>query len=901
MEKELVVCIIDGIEVFSESDKTIMQAAKTVGITIPALCYTPDLSVVGSCRICVVEIEGEDILLPSCSTIVKSNMVIHTNSEKVKNARKVVIEMILSQHLADCMVCDASGECLLERYAYDFEATGHMFQKAKFNSKKHSNIADNPLIKFERTKCILCGKCIRACNEWTHRDALSFVDKGEMMRVSTLYDKGLVENEECIFCGNCINVCPTGALWEKGASGKGRFPHIKHVKTICPYCGVGCGIIVSVKGDKIIKIRGDMDSPVSKGRLCVKGMFGFDFVNSKERLTKPLIRNDKGEFEETNMIDALIFIKNKIDEIKNRKGKFAGLASARCTNEDNYIFQKFMRSILKSDNVDHCARICHSPSVAGLNMTLGHAAMTNPIEDIDAIDCFFVIGSNMTTSHPVISWRMIRRIKEGALLILVDPKKSPLSKYATMHLQLNPGSDMALLYAMMKIIIDEGMQDSLMLENRCEGVEDFFAELEKIDFDHLVEQTGIDENDIRLAARLFAISGASSIYYAMGITQHVFGTGNVVALADLALLCGKIGNGATGINPLRGQNNVQGACDMGCLTGILPGYKSIENPEHNKFISEKWHTDIPSEKGFTLNEIMHEAALGNIDFLYIMGENPVLSDPDSDSVIKALNKTDFVVVQDIFLTETAKLADVVLPANSFAEKDGTFTNTERRVQRVRKLINPPSKDMLDDYQIIVRLAELCGADWKYSSWIDVFNEIKKIAPIYEHIEPEKIGDIEYFWPNNILGESVKRLHQDQFARGKALLKFFPLPEAPYKITDEYPFLLIIGRLYEHYHTGTMTRKSPGINSLQSEPFAYINPKDAIKHHLKSDDYIILSSETNEIEIKCKLTLDVKIGTIYTTFHFHEAIANKLTNKKVLDKHCKMAGMKVVPVNIKQKK
>ncbi len=900
MEKELVVCKIDGLDVFCESDWTIMKAAQTANIQVPALCYTPDLSVVGSCRICVVEIEGETILYPSCSTLVKNNMVIYTHSEKVNYARKIVLEMILSQHLADCLVCDASGECLLEKYSYDFGATGKMFQKAQFNPIKHGDLPDNSLIKFERTKCILCGKCIRACNEWTHKDALSFVDKGEMMRVSTLYDRSLEDNGECIFCGNCINVCPTGALWEKGAAGRGRFPDIRKVKTICPYCGVGCGIEVSAKGNSIIKVRGDMSSPVSKGRLCIKGSFGFDFVNSPQRLVKPLIRNDKGELEETNMIDALIYIKNKIDEIKRNNGVFAGLASARCTNEDNYIFQKFMRSVLHTDNVDHCARICHSPSVSGLNMTLGHAAMTNPIEDIDAIDCFFVIGSNMTSTHPVISWRMIRRIKEGALLIIVDPKKSPLSKYATMHLQLNPGTDMALLYAMMKIIIDEGMQDTDMLDSRCEGVDEFIAEINKLNLEDMIQQTGLDEADIRLATRLFAISGASSMYYAMGITQHVFGTGNVVALADLALLCGKIGQGPTGINPLRGQNNVQGACDMGALTGVLPGYRSINNKADNKEFSKFWDAVLPEKKGLTLNEIMHEAAEGNIDFLYIMGENPVISDPDSNSIIKALEKTDFVVVQDIFLTETAAFADVILPATSFAEKDGTFTNTERRVQRVRKVIDPPSKDMLDDYQIIYRLAELCGANWKYNSWIDVFEEIRKVAPIYSHIDPNKFDDKEFFWPGDILGDSVKRLHQGEFSRGRAKLIYFPLPEYPYKVTPSFPYLLIIGRLYEHYHTGTMTRKSKGIEKLQSEPFVYINPKDAIKLHIKDNDFVKLISDTGEIELKSKLTLDIKPGNLYTTFHFHEAVVNKLTNKRVLDAQSKMAAMKVVMVNIIRK-
>jgi len=896
---EIVIITIDGKEVFCEDTWTILKAANSIGIDIPTLCYHPEISVTGTCRICSVEIAGEDKLFTACSTPVKNGMVIYTSSAKVVEARRVILEMILSQHYGDCLTCDASGECLLEKYAYDYGCTGNYFSKIGFNEKIHGIDDKNPFIILDRGKCILCGRCIRACNEWSHRSALSFVDKGNIVKVSTSYNKGLEANNECIFCGNCITVCPVGALSEKQAVRAGRIPEIKKTRTICPYCGVGCGIVVYSKNNKVIKIRGDEKSPVSKGRLCIKGKFGFDFINSPERLTKPLIKNKNGEFEEAEFIDAIFLIKQKIDEIKAKNGGFAGLASARCTNEDNFVFQKFFRSVLSSDNIDHCARICHSPSVVGLSMTLGSGAMTNPIEDIEHVDCFFIIGSNMTSTHPIISWKVITRIKQGALLILVDPKKSELSKYATIHLQLNPGSDIALINSMMKIIIEERMFDDDMVENRTAGFEELKSSLESQNLSDMVKETGLNEDDITLAARLFAISGSSSVFYAMGITQHIFGTANVISLSNLAVICGKVGRGYTGINPLRGQNNVQGSCDMGVLPGILPGYKNIDNDDERKFIEDLWGRTLPDKKGLTAIEITNAIVSGDINFIYIMGENPVMSDPDSDHVKNALDKADFVVVQDIFMTETAKYADVILPAASFAEKDGTFTNTERRVQRINKLIEPSNDSVMPDWMIITRLAELFDHNWGYKDWTAVFQEIRKAAPIYAHIDPELLEKKEFFWPADEMGASIQRLHTDSFTKGKASLiyrDFIP----SYKTSASYPFLMIIGREYEHYHTGTMTRKSEGINHLKPSSTIMINPKNAVKLKVKTGDVVTIKAEHGEIESSVVISLEVKPDTVYTTFHYIESPVNHLTNGSNLDPESKMAAMKVVKVKIEKK-
>jgi len=896
LSNELIICTIDGKEIFCEEGWTILQAARANNIEIPVLCYFPDISIIGSCRICVVEIEGERLLYTACSTPVKNGMIIHTKSERVMNARRLVIEMMLSQHFGDCLTCDGSGDCLLEKYAYEFGATGKMFAKAEFRELTHGIDDRNPFIIHDRGKCILCGICVRVCEQWSHRNALSFVHKGNKIMVSTMYNKGLEDNKECIFCGNCVTACPTAALYEKNAIRSGRLPEIKRTKTICPYCGVGCGIVVYSKDNKIVKVRGDLSSPVSRGRLCIKGKFGLDYVNSNQRLLKPLVRDEDGNLKEVELIDALLLIKQKIDEIMKKNGTFAGLASAKCTNEDNFVFQKFFRTILKSDNIDHCARICHSSTVSGLEMTFGSGAMTNPIEDIDLIDCFLIIGSNMLSSHPVIAWKIIKRVKEGAIMILIDPKKSGLSRYATLQLQINPGSDISLINAMLKIIIEERMFDTEMVEKRAEGFEELVKRLDTIRLEDLVKDTGVDENDIRLASRLFAISGASAIYYAMGITQHIFGTANVISLANLSIITGKVGQGPNGLNPLRGQNNVQGSCDMGCLPGVLPGYKKIENKEDNEFFSKFWGTDIPQKKGRTLVEITKAIEEGDINFLYIMGENPVLSDPDSEHVKEALKKVEFLVVQDIFLTETAELADVVLPTTSFAEKEGTFTNTERRIQKVNRVIEPISPTLLEDWKIITRLAELFGVDWGYLSWRDIFKEIRESVDIYSHIDIDQIEKKEYLWPGNQKGESIKRLHQDQFTRGKAKI-IYQEPNIPYKTNEKYPFLLIIGRLYEHYHTGTMTRKIDGINTLQPYSKVCINPKDAVKLKIKNDDWVKIVSEKGEIKARCFITLDVKQGNAFISFHFKEANANELTSDKELDPFSKIANMKVVPVNI----
>lgn len=895
MGKELVTCTIDGIEIFSEKGTSILEASKSIGKEIPVLCYHPELSVMGSCRMCVVEIEGEPLLYPSCSTPITNGMKIKTKSDRIQNARRLILEMLLSQHHGDCLTCDASGDCLLEKHSYDYGATGDLFEKTKFDENIHGTEDSNPFILLDRGKCILCGRCVRACDEWNHRNAISFVNKGNKLTIGNLYNKGLEANNECIFCGNCITVCPVGALTEKDAVRKGRFPEIEKIKTICPYCGVGCGLVVHKKGNDIIRVRGDVDSSVSHGRLCIKGKFGLEFVNSNERLRKPLIRNKDGDFEEVSYIDALIYIKDKIDEVKKNNGTFAGLASAKCTNEDNFVFQKFMRTVLETDNIDHCARICHSPSVSGLSMTLGSGAMTNPISDIDEIDCFLIIGSNMTHTHPVISWKIINRIKKGAILILVDPRKTELTKYATIHIQLNPGSDIALLNAMMKIIIDERLIDNEFITKRCEGYDELKNQLENISIDSLVTKTGIDEATIRLAARLYAISGASSIFYAMGITQHTFGTNNVISLANLALITGKVGNGPMGINPLRGQNNVQGASDMGALPGMLPGYKSIEDEESNKLFSDKWNHSIPKKRGKTLIEIMDMGKNKELDFLYIMGENPFISEPDSNSVEKSLQNVGFLVVQDIFLTETAEYADVVLPAASFAEKNGTFTNTERRIQRINKIIDPPG-EAAADWKILNDLAELLNFNWNYGSWLDIFIEMKGIVDIYSHINPTFINKKEYFWPADDNKKSLQRLHSNSFVNVKAKIKYVEATTG-YEISEDYPFLLITGRFYEHFHTLTMTGKVNGINKLKPFSVAYINPRDALKFKLQNNQWIKVTSKIGNIKIRVLISTEVRNGQIFVPFHYKDAMVNKLTSKDKLDPISKMAALKVVPVNI----
>jgi len=716
----------------------------------------------------------------------------------------------------------------------------------------------------------------------------------------------------CEFCGACVDSCPTGALADLATRGIAKPDRV--VTTICPYCGVGCQLKLEVKDEKIIASIPDPDGAANHGQACVKGRFGIaEFVHHPERLTSPLIRKN-GELKEASWDEALELVASKLrgytpDEV-------GVISSAKCTNEDNYVIQKFTRAVMGTNNIDHCARLCHAPTVAGLVQSFGSGAMTNSIDEVEGAACVFAIGTNTTVSHPVIGLRVKRAVQNGARIIVANPMEIDLCRFTDLWLRLRPGTDVALLMGMMRVIVDEGLLNSVFIKERCENFDVFKDSLSNFDLDFVEQVTGVPSKKIAEAARIYATSKpATIIFYAMGITQHSHGTDNVLATANLAMLTGNVGKPCTGVNPLRGQNNVQGACDMGALPNVYPGYQAVSNPAiREKFetawgcslppsLKDKfgitWACSLPLSPGLTLVEMLDAAHRKEIKALYLVGENPALSDPDIQHVREALARLDFFVVQDIFLSETAKLAHVVLPAASFAEKDGTFTNTDRRVQRVRKVIEPIG-DSKPDWWIVCQIAQKLEAKgFDYSHPSDIMEEIRNLTPSYGGINYQRLENDGIQWPcplDDHPGTPI--LHTNIFVRGKGRfmpLKYVPPGESP---DEDYPLILTTGRSLYHFHTGTMTRKVAGLNTMEPEGVVEINPVDAAQLGIAQGDKVKISSRRGEVITKAKITEALPPGLVFMTFHFAESAANILTNPK-LDPVSKIPELKVSAVKVEK--
>jgi len=698
----------------------------------------------------------------------------------------------------------------------------------------------------------------------------------------------------CNFCGACVDSCPTGAITDLATRGIAKLDRV--VTTICPYCGVGCQLKLEVKDGKIIRSIPDPEGASNHGQACVKGRFGIaEFVHHPERLTVPLIRRD-GELKEASWDEALELVARKLRSYA--LAELGMITSAKCTNEENYVMQKFARAVLGTNNVDHCARLCHAPTVAGLVQSFGSGAMTNSINEIGDAKCILAIGTNTTETHPVIGLEMIRAANKGAKLIVANPREIDLCHFASLWLRHNPGTDVALLMGMMRVIVDEGLFDSAFIKDRCEKFDAFRESLKDFDLDFVEQVTKVPQGKIAEAARMFATNHPATILYAMGITQHSHGTDNVMATANLAMLTGNIGKPSTGVNPLRGQNNVQGACDMGALPNVYPGYQAVTAPAIREKFETAWGCSLPSSPGLTLVEMLEAAYQKEIKALYLVGENPALSDPDAQHVREALARLDFLVVQDIFLSETAKFAHVVLPAASFAEKDGTFTNTERRVQRVTKAIEPIG-DSRPDWWIICQVAKRLGAKgFDYSHPFDIMEEIRYVTPSYGGISYQRLENGGLQWPcptDDHPGTPI--LHTNIFTRGKGRfipLKYIPSGELP---DEEYPLILTTGRSLYHFHTGTMTRKVTGLNIIEPEGVVEISSKDALQLGISQDDKVRVVSRRGEVIAKAKVTEALPPGVVFMTFHFAESPANILTNPK-LDPVSKIPEFKVCAVAIK---
>ncbi len=885
---------IDGRKVTAPEGVTVLEAARSGGIYVPTLCHEPRLKPYGACRMCIVSIEGMRGMPSSCSTPAAQGMVVHTDTEEVNRVRRTVVEMLIADHAADCLACSSNLDCELQRIASYLGVTGKRLPKTEREALCDES---NPFFTRDLAKCILCGLCVRACQEIRCVGAIEIAGRGYASRVAAFGDAPVRESS-CESCGECVDVCPVGALYAKSE----RLAPTAEVRTVCPYCGCGCGLVLGVRAGRIVRVRGDRKNPVSRGSLCVKGRFGLDFVNSPDRLTRPLIRKE-GKLVEAGWDEALDLVASTIGKIKTEHGPDAigGLSSAKVTNEENYLFQRFMRAAVGTNNVDHCARLCHASTVAGLAKSFGSGAMTNSIGELGEADCILVTGSNTTEAHPIIALRIKEAVRlRGAKLIVADPRRIDLVRFAAFHLRQRSGTDVALYNAFANVIVTEGLQDERFVRDRTEDFDAFRGCVEEYTPERAEAITGVPADMIREAARIYAKAARSSIVYSMGITQHTTGVDNVLALANLAMLAGQIGKPSSGVNPLRGQNNVQGACDMGALPNVFSGYQQVADEALRRKFERAWGVpSLPSGPGLTVVEMIHAAEEGRIKALYVMGENPALSDPNSARTRRGLEALEFLVVQDIFLTETAKMAHVVLPAASFAEKDGTFTSTERRVQRVRAAFPPPG-EAREDWRIICGLGSKLGHRMEYSGAGAILDEIAKVTPSYGGIGFGRIEDQGLAWPcpaPDHPGTPV--LHLEKFTRGKGKFHAIPFREAAEMPDGQYPYLLTTGRLLYHYHTGTMTRRSPGLEEIAPPAPFEINPEDAAREGIRESDLVEVATRRGSVSVRAVVTDRVPKGTIFMPFHYHEAAANVLTND-ALDPVAKIPEFKVCAASINKR-
>ncbi len=892
---------VDGRELTTGRGQTILQVALANGIDIPHLCYDPRLTPTGACRLCVVEIEGQPGLHTSCTRLADPGMVVMTETEAVRASRKATLELLLSEHNITCTTCDADGDCLLQDYAYRYQADEDRFPSVATAAGRQNYTSGNRAIVYDPSKCVRCQSCVKICAEGVVTEALTMKGRALSAEVSTAFDLPL-NDTTCVICGQCVGACPTGALSDSAGVGQGRAKDLDKVRTTCPYCGVGCQLDLNIdrNRNRIVRVASEIGCVPNDGNTCVKGRFGLDFVSHEDRLRTPLIRRD-GELQPATWEEALAHTATRLAEIGKAHGADAigGLSSAKCTNEENYIHQKFMRAVIGTNNVDHCARLCHASTVAGLARAFGSGAMTNSIDDFEHAGAIFVIGSNTTECHPVIGSAILRAATQRRVpLIVADPRRIRLAEVATVHMQQRPGTDVALINAMMRVILDEGLENGDFIGGRTEGFDELRQAVEPYTPEMAQQITGVPAADIVRAARLYAEASAASIVYSMGITQHTTGTDNVLSLANLALLTGNVGKLGSGVNPLRGQNNVQGACDLGALPNVYPGYQKVDDDAVHAKFEKAWGDGLSATPGLTVVEMMNAAAEGTLKALYIMGENPMLSDPDITHVEEGLRNLDFLLVQDIFLTETAMLADVVLPATSFAEKDGTFTNTERRVQRVRRAIEAPGESRVD-WQITCDLARRLGYHMDYPDASAIEDEIASLSPIYGGISYDRIEKVGLQWPcldRDHPGTPI--LHGEKFSRGLGkfhAVEFIPARELP---DDEYPIVLMTGRMLEHFHTGSMSRRSDVLDWLVPEGFVEMSVADAERLGVSDGGKVRMRSRRGQIEIAARVTERVGVGTVFLAFHFREAPANRLTIA-ALDPIAKIPELKVCAVSIEK--
>ena len=869
---------------------------------VPTLCDAPNLEAFGSCRVCSVEVAlekgGATKTMASCHSPVLEGKYIYTSSQSIRKLRKNIVELVLTDHPLDCLTCEVNGNCELQTVAAQVGIRDVRYPAGENHLHKQKDLS-HPYMTSDFSKCINCYRCVRACDEVQGQFVLSMAGRGFDAHIVKGSDQSFLDSD-CVSCGACSQACPTSAISDVFQSK--AISATRKTRTICTYCGVGCNLEVASSNGEILSIRAPYDAEVNQGHTCLKGRYAFKFYKHPDRLDAPMIKRD-GEFEKVSWDEVYDYLAEKLTGYRDEFGadSLAGISSSRCTNEENYLMQKFFRAVIQTNNIDGCARVCHSPTALGMQRTYGTGAATNSIEDLKHTDCIMVIGANPTDAHPVTGAKLKQfAMKSGHVSIVIDPRRTELAKYATYHLALRPGTNVAVLNMMMYYIIAEGLVDESFVAARTEGYDDFKAELMKLDIDKMESVSGVDRNLAREAAIAYATAPNAMSFHGLGVTEHSQGTFTVMQIADLALMTGNIGRKGVGVNPLRGQNNVQGSADMGVQPHQGAGYLDVTDPEVNKRYNEFYGVTVPKNIGYKIPEMFSAALEGKLKAIWIIGEDVVQTDPNTQKVIRALEATDLVIVQELFMTETAKYADVVLPGASFLEKSGTFTNGERRVQAVHQVVDPYPGAKADG-QIIVDIMNRMGYKQPDYTPDGMLEEISQIVPFFAGIRWERLGKNGLQWPVTPDGKDTKILHKETFKRGKGYFEFHPWEETRELVShaSKFPYILTTNRELEHYNCGAMTRRTDN-EKLLGDDYLMINPEDAEKHLIRDGDMVCVESPRGKVDVKAHITDQVKQGILSTTFHFPEIMINNITGD-VHDSEAMCPEYKVVAVKIRKSK
>ena len=882
----LITLTIDGHQIQAAAGTSVMRAAMEAGITIPKLCASDSLEAFGSCRVCLVQVEGMRGFPASCTTPVAEGMVVTTENKRLNELRRNVVELYISDDPLDCLNCPANGNSELQDTVGQVGLRSVRYGFDGANHRQSESDTSNPYFTFDPSLCIVCSRCVRACEETQGTFALTVENRGFDSVISTGPNGNFLDSE-CVSCGACVNACPTAALMENTVIEMGQPTHA--IVTTCAYCGVGCGLKAELKGEKIVRMTPWKDGKANEGHACVKGRFAWGYSEHPDRITTPMIRSSINEpWKQVSWEEALSYAASEIKRIQASYGvdSVGGLTSSRCTNEETYLVQKLVRAGFGNNNVDTCARVCHSPTGFGLKQTLGESAGTQTFESIAQSDVIVVMGANPSDAHPVFSSRMKRRIREGAKLIVIDPRAINLVSSAHIkadyHLALKPGTNVAMLNAFAHVIVEEGLYDKDFIEQRCESKSfeqwlDFVRQAENSP-ETVAKHSGVDPDIIRQAARLYATGGNAAIYYGLGVTEHAQGSTAVMAIANLAMLTGNIGKNGVGVNPLRGQNNVQGSCDMGSFPHELPGYRHVANNEVRRSFEYAWGVTINPEPGLRIPNMFSAALSGSFKALYCQGEDILQSDPNTQHVEAALATMECVIVQDLFLNETAKFAHVFLPGSSFLEKDGTFTNAERRISRVRKVSQPRSG--MADWEITIAFAKALGYEMNYTHPSEIMDEIASLTPTFANVSYDLIeklgGSVQ--WPcNEEYPEGSPIMHLDSFARANGQGLFIPTSYIPTteKVNKRFPLLLTTGRILSQYNVGAQTRRTHNVD-WHAEDILEIHPHDASERGLKDGDFAQLSSRSGSTVMRVEVSTRMQAGVVYTTFHHPISGANVIT-------------------------